>query len=316
MAGMFGLFNYNKPGRGISKDEPEKKAFFRFFELYFRKFWKLMVANLLYILVSLPIVTRGLAQAGLTVITRNYAREKHAFLTSDFFDAIKKNWKQSLIVGILELLVGGVLLYSLYFYAMSASGELSLKSILPIAVALFITMLFFFARYYLYIQIVTFKMSLKQVLKNSLLFAMAGVKQNLLLSAILLVVYALVALGLWFFPLIALAIVIIGYVLVFPAFRSFLIQFTIFPLVKSAIIDPYYKEHPGEDLEKRRDLNLSPTEEETTVEEVSEGEPIFTDVVHHKEPESTVFPKQYDERELRRGKRFTSRDTEDDDNTI
>lgn len=44
---------YAKPGKGVAKDEPEKRAFFRFFELYFRKFWNIMNASLIYMFVSL-----------------------------------------------------------------------------------------------------------------------------------------------------------------------------------------------------------------------------------------------------------------------
>ena len=116
MAGFLGMFDYNKPGPGVSKDAPKKKSFFVFWDIYLRKFWKLIIANLLYVLVSLPVVTGGLAQAGLTFVTRNYVREKHVFLPSDFLDTIKKNWKQALAVGILELLFGVILVYDIYFF--------------------------------------------------------------------------------------------------------------------------------------------------------------------------------------------------------
>lgn len=48
MAGFLGFGNYDKPGKGVGKDEPQKHAFFYFFELYFRKFWKIIEANLLF----------------------------------------------------------------------------------------------------------------------------------------------------------------------------------------------------------------------------------------------------------------------------
>ena len=32
MAGLFGMFDQSRPGPGVSKDEPQKKAFFKFFE--------------------------------------------------------------------------------------------------------------------------------------------------------------------------------------------------------------------------------------------------------------------------------------------
>lgn len=314
MAGFFSMFDQSKPGPGVSKNEPQKKRFFLFWELYGRKFWKLMVANLLYILVSLPVVTRGLAEVGLTGITRSYAREKHAFLPGDFFDTIKKNWKQALLIGILELVAGGIILFSLYFYWMSvlSSESFSLMAAIAAMVATLVAMLFVFARYYVYLQLITFKFSTKQLLRNSVLFAIGGMKQNLLITVTLAAVYALLAFLLYNFFWIALAIVIASALFVLPAFRSFLIQFTIFPLVKKTIIDPYYQEHPQEDIDKRLDLNL-----ETEAALTDKEEAVFTDV-SEREREVSVIPKQYSENDMRRAKRVGKHNSAnaDDDGTI
>mgnify|MGYP002513426451 CR=1 FL=1 len=94
MAGFFGLFNYEKEGPGISKNAPKKKTFIVFFETFFRNFWKFITINLVYVIISLPQITSGLASAGFTHVARNTARDKHSFGLSDFFDTIKKNWKQ------------------------------------------------------------------------------------------------------------------------------------------------------------------------------------------------------------------------------
>lgn len=53
--GLFG-FNYSKPGPGVDKDAPKKKGIFLFFELFFRKFWKLIHANMLYFICSIPML--------------------------------------------------------------------------------------------------------------------------------------------------------------------------------------------------------------------------------------------------------------------
>ena len=285
MAGFFGLFDATKPGPGVSKNEPKKKRFFLFWELYFRKFFRLIIADLLYALVSLPVITQGLAQAGLTFVTRNYAREKHVFLPSDFFDTIKKNWKQALITGILELIIGVCLIFDIIFAWnwMNAEQGSGLVPLLFFAFSFFLFVIFSYARYYLYMQIITFKLSTKQVWKNSLLLAVAGFKENLIISLSLVAVYAIAAVLLLNFFWYVLGPLVILYVLFFPAFRSFLIQFTIFPLIKRTIIDPYYKDHPDEDLDKRHDLNLDAEEAtpstETTDGEVSEDpDVIFKDV--------------------------------------
>ena len=52
--GLFGA-NYENPGAGIAKDAPKKKGFFRFMEIFGRKFWKLLELNFLYMLFYLPL---------------------------------------------------------------------------------------------------------------------------------------------------------------------------------------------------------------------------------------------------------------------
>ena len=105
MAGFFGLFNYEKEGPGISKNAPKKKTFIVFFETFFRNFWKFITINLVYDLISVPVLTNGLASAGLTNVTRNIARDKHSFGLRDFFDTLKKKWKQALPAAIINTLV-------------------------------------------------------------------------------------------------------------------------------------------------------------------------------------------------------------------
>jgi len=56
MAGFFGLFDYTKPGPGIPEDMPPKSKFIVFFEVLGRKFWKLGWLNILYFLISIPIL--------------------------------------------------------------------------------------------------------------------------------------------------------------------------------------------------------------------------------------------------------------------
>ncbi len=313
------MFDPSKVGPGVSKNEPEKTAFFRFFELYFRKFFKLIIANLLYVLVSLPIVTRGLAEAGLTFVTRNYVREKHVFLPADFFDTIKKNWKAALGVGLLDLAVSAILIYDLWFFGSNLlhAEEFSVMMMLMTAAIMMVCILVSFARYYVYIQLITFRLTVKQVLKNSLLLAFAGLKRNLALSFLLLLVYA-IPICIALFAVLEIAIVLCGvlYLLFLPAFQSFLTQFMVFPLIQRTMIEPYYREHPDEDIDRRHDLNLTveghePNQEESIFEDAGKSDTASV------EREETSIPKQYSADEMRRAKRLTKDgDNRDDDGTI
>ena len=200
------MFNYAKEGPGVAKDAPKKRTFFAFMEIYGRKFWKLAIAGLLWALTTLPIVTRGWADAGLTFITRNFSREKHAFIKEDFIDSIKKNRKNALIIGIINNTVTGIFIFNLIFTLrhvfpgvmllfgwtpeqVKALGELDTMGMILMALSLIGYVTFTWMKYYIPFLMITFKLSIKQVYKNAFLFAAVNLKANLIISLVLLLVY-------------------------------------------------------------------------------------------------------------------------------
>jgi len=60
MAGIFGFFDYNKPGPGIPKDAPPKAPIIVFFGILQRKFWNFIKINLMVVLFNLPALAAGL----------------------------------------------------------------------------------------------------------------------------------------------------------------------------------------------------------------------------------------------------------------
>lgn len=292
--------NYDKPGAGVRKDAPQKKEFVLFFEIYARKFWNLIQANLIYVLFSLPVLTVGLADAGLTFITRNFARERFAFIWEDYIETIKKNWKQALPIGIINLVISLILLFDIQFFYTSGEG---ISGILMLALIFFVSLVFVWMRYYIPLLIITFKLSAKQIYKNSFLLAMAGLKRNIVISLVLAALYALAYVLIRLNLAVGLTILIMVYLFLFPAFRSFLIQFCIFPVVKKHMIDPYYRDHPDEDMDKRHDLNL-----ETDDGEGESEEAIFQDTIQ--EPEDS------DDAAHPIPRFYNRRSDDDDDDTI
>ena len=353
MAGFFGMFNYAKEGPGVAKNAPKKRSFFAFMEIYGRKFWKLAIAGLLWAVTALPILTRGWADAGLTLITRNFSREKHAFIKEDFFETIKKNRKSALIIGIINTLVTGIFFFNMLLLIpkmipglyglfgtppdkIPAPQDLSTMEMIILALTLIGYVTFTWMKYYIPFLMITFKLSIKQVYKNSFLFAASNMSVNLGVSAILIAIYGALLLTLYIFPnVMTLAILILLCVSVLPAFRSFLIQYTIFPAIKRLIIDPYYEANPNADKQARLDLGLeveeapaTATESETAAKEEEnkpeeekavEDEVIFTDTLSTKDDTvpKRVLPKQYNDQEMRRfNRQVRNRAEDDDDDTI
>lgn len=277
MAGFFGLFNYEKEGPGISKNAPRKKTFFVFFETFFRNFWKFITINLVYSIISIPLLTNGLAAVGLTNVTRNTARDKHSFGLSDFFETIKKNWKQALPAGIINTLVYALLFFDLVYFSGMENGT---ASAIFTGGILSILLIFTIMNFYIWTLMITFNFTLKQIYKNSFKFVFINFKNNLialLVPALILGIFVGIMFLLGNYWIHVLLIEFFILLITFPGFQYLLIQYCTFPSIKKYIIDPYYEEHPDEDIEKRRNLGLEVEEDKPQTEDGEDEETVFED---------------------------------------
>ena len=292
---------YSKPGPGVGKDEPEKRRIVVFFEIFFRKFWKLEQTNLVFLLLCLPIVLLifglnylmlgvlqvnnallsnfisflplgllGIPIVGMTYITRNFAREEHAFVWFDFFDQIKKNWKQSLLHGVITYVVVFVAYYALSFY-FAAAATRGWVFIIPGVLCMLLLIAFTFSQYYIFQMIITFELSYKNLFKNGLIFSIAAFLRNLLLTVLHVVV--------WGFTILLLSVpetCILGILLLLigiPVFSSFLTNFVTYPVIVRFMIKPMYeKDEDGENSESAKDTDhYHPIEENKKEEYVFEN---------------------------------------------
>jgi uncharacterized membrane protein YesL len=135
---------------------------------------------LLGMLVFLPLA--GPPLAGLTYIARNYARDEHAWLWSDFKEQMKKNWKQS--VAVMLILAVAIILSAVTLYLYSVMMESN--SFMWVMRMLFIVfiLLFFLSYMYVFPMLVTYKLKLGQILKNSLMLALGRLPFTLLFGVI------------------------------------------------------------------------------------------------------------------------------------
>lgn len=271
-----GLFNsYVKPGPGVSKDAPQKTAFFLFFDIYFRKFWDLIKVNLLYfisivlffipvgmiliplfadfkdtanslllsfhnggapirllnpwlIIYLLPIGLAGPATAGFTYIMRNFAREEHAFLWSDYKDTIKSNWKQALAAGLIQIVASTLLIFAMSYYYQNMHK--SALFVVPFIFTLIVSMLFLFMQYYIYVLIITFRLTLSQIYRNSLIFAFLGLGRNFLVTIFCAVTLLL---SFYFLPL---AFILVPCLTL--STMGLIVNFCVWPVIKKYMIDP------------------------------------------------------------------------------
>lgn len=271
MAKLFQLYDPTKDGKGVKKDEPKKKGFFEFFEIYFSNFWKLLTVGALSIPFSLLIFPHGMGTVGLCNITRAATRRKPYFAVSDFFESIKKNWKQSLLVGIINTLITLLLFFDMYFFFFMNNND-TLATI-GFCGALVVLVLFSGMKYYMYMLMITFNFSIKQLFKNSLNLTFINLWRTLLVEIILAALYVL-PIGTYYllgspaqFAQIMVILYLVGGVVFFPGFKSFLTSWLTFPVIKKIMIDPYYEKNPDKDIEKRKALGIYEEDPEVLAEE-------------------------------------------------
>lgn len=244
MAGFLGFGNYQKPGKGVSKQQREKKRFFQFWDLFGRKFTKMIKLNLLFLLFCIPVVTIGPAFAAMTKIARYYVEEKPVFLLTDFWAAFKENFLQALPVGILHLALIYVIWQAFLFYYVQAHTNGLFWILIGIIIVLAILILF--SSYYIYLIMVSVSLKLGQILKNSIMFIFIGIRTNLIT---LLFATGVMALSVFGMPLSIPVFLLIGF-----SMSALITVFNSRPYVYEYLMKPYYEytgiENPYEPKEE------------------------------------------------------------------
>lgn len=249
MAKFKGLFDFTREGPGVSKNnQKEKRRFFLFFELYFRKLSKIILLNVIYFFVCLPVITIGPATAALTYCMRNIVREEHTDV-SDFFEQFKKNFWKSIVVWLVFTLGTAIIAFGIIFYDALAKQE-NILGFFGLTFSIVSAVIFLFMSYYIYMILVTFKVNFRQLFKNSFIFAFIGLGRNIITTLILGVLYGYMFINFILpvfapifnpeFPasLSAAALSLALYIFFIPTLGSFILNFNIYPCVKKFMLDP------------------------------------------------------------------------------
>lgn len=275
--GLF--FNYDKPGPGVDKNAPKHWGIFLYFELLWRNFGKMLLSNMLYFVVSLPvsalyfvfityalgvvmpdaagttamaqvsiIITlvlvilwgTGPASCGYTYILRNTAREEHTWLFSDFFEKSREGFFHGLVFLIVDFFVAVCTSVAIWTY-----WGLAEKSGGIFTVLLFITLIAFVIytamHFYIYEFEVTFEGGILQVYKNSLIMAVATIPMCILIGAL---IYLLSTYLLGF--LTPAGIILVAF-LCWISFMRFIVDFYSARVIKKRILPKFEEPEEGEE---------------------------------------------------------------------
>lgn len=177
-----------------------------------------------WLLIMIPcIAITGPFNAGVTFVLRNWARDQHSFILSDFKDAVKGNWKQALPVSFISGVMPFVVFMAVQFY-----GEMAKSSplfMLPIALVILMGALWSMATMLMYDMMVTYTLRLRDIIRNSILLTVGKLpyavlfKLLTLLLPILGLIVSEIAPASMGYVVLALSIL---YVLIMPTFNKLL----------------------------------------------------------------------------------------------
>lgn len=297
--GLFGQ-NYENAGVGIAKNAPKKKGFFRFMEIFGRKFWKMIGLNLLYSAFFLPLIGAitiyflslqgkfpagmpttltaaalvilfavlfGPATAGHTKVLRCYVMEKPVFMVHDFLKTFRSEFRNSCIVGVFDCFIICCIGAAAYVYPILIEQTGNKIFYVFFAIVLSVGMVVLMMNFYMFLMMISTTLSLKNVFKNSLSLAIIALKKNvitLLVFAAFVGIFVLIIL----YADLSVSFVAVSLLPFIPAsWIGLVICFNSYPIIQKYIINPYYEQR-GEINPELLDEAAEPDPEEIVFEDM------------------------------------------------
>ena len=205
-----------------------------------------VVDKIILALSLLVLLTFGLVSVGTTYIIRNMLKGEPVFMWEDMKYSIRRNWRQGIIYGIIDILLSGMLVYDVVYFFFNAffNPNAGIVQSMFFYISIVSLIFYFFMRFYIYLMMVTFDLSLFKMFKNAMIFAFLGFKRNIL-AGIGIFFIAFLNVLLFFTPITMGLGIALPFVLTL-GIGTYIAAYAAWPKIKQIMIDPYYKEEEPE----------------------------------------------------------------------
>ena len=136
-------------------------------------------STLLRILIWLVpcIAITGPFTAGLSYVTRNWARDEHTFIWTDFKDAVKANWRQSLVLSVITSILPLAVYIGWKFYGQMAQRTPIMM--VPQVLVVLVAFIWAISITYMHPMAVTYELKMKDLIRNGLLMGVARLPMSI-----------------------------------------------------------------------------------------------------------------------------------------
>ena len=167
------------------------------------KFTDILILNLLFVVCSLPVITIGAAYTALYYVMRKLVKNEEGSLTKSFFKAFKSNFWQATVIWIIMLLIGGLLVLSLY---LTARLQMFLNYILIAFSVLYIITLS-----YVFPVLSQFNAGIMQCIRNALFMGITQFPSTILIVSLDLLPFILILLHVSFLFIVPPFMLLLGF---------------------------------------------------------------------------------------------------------
>ena len=203
------------------------------------------------ILCLAPVILLSPVHLMMFRVTKDYVQGNPSFMFSDMWDTLKKNWWQSLVLGVLTYLAFAVVGVSLMWYwsFFYSSWLFRIGFVLCLVLAYVVVSMSF----YVGIMQVSLDMNLRKVIKNAFYFSVICLWRNLFMILVTVLWFLLFFFAYIFgmaYPVI-MSLTFTFLIIAFFSFWFYFISYMTYPSLLKYIVDPYYAALKEKEAEKK-----------------------------------------------------------------
>lgn len=179
------------------------------------------------------LLTFGWQNVGGGYLLRGLVRGDPVFIISDYFYAIKKNFKQGFLIGLIDCIIIFVLAVDfMFFYSQTGSYMNDIMYVATIAMIF----IYFIMRFYIYLQLITFELKTWKIFKNSFIFTALGIKRNIMAVLGILFIAALNYILVIIFAPMNIIVPLVLPLFYFLAVAGFITTYAAYPIIEKYMI--------------------------------------------------------------------------------
>ncbi|MBQ2999044.1 MAG: DUF624 domain-containing protein [Clostridia bacterium] len=213
---------------------------------------------LIIVMVLFLALTWGWQSVGATYVLRGLFRGDAVFVFSDFFYAIKKNFKQAFFMGLLDFIISAVLIidFIFFYYRTGTSFGIDMMYFMIFLMGIIYIMM----RFYLYHLLITFELKNFKIVKNAFIFSILGIKRNIMaLLGFVLLLALHIFLIIIFIPIGISIPIVLPFVYILAIF-GFISTYAAYPIIDRYMIQPYEASQKANSAETNEEENKEITE--------------------------------------------------------